>query len=162
MKKFMVAILIVAAFIAGFYVGNIQGSSQVAESNNSQAKVEKPFVKFKDHHENLDSILQVTKEQKKSLELGRQKGDSTFKILKGKKQNAEKILAESIEAEDSLAIENAKILVLELEKEMLNQRVNGMKEFSKILTKDQMKKFNDFIKKNRQKRHPIKNQLGNI
>lgn len=103
---------------------------------------------FKGHMspETMDSLLQVTPEQKAALEANRVKGDSIFKDLRTQKHDAEKALGAALESGDQKAIDAAKAQVLEADKALLEHRVNGVQGLAKILTKDQLDKFNQFHK----------------
>jgi phosphoheptose isomerase len=56
----------------------------------------------------IDSLLQVTPEQKAALDANRAKGDSIFRELRTQKHDAEKALGEALEKNDAAAIEAAK------------------------------------------------------
>ena len=89
----------------------------------------------------MDSVLQVTHEQKAALEQQRKLMDSTFKALRKQKKEAEKALREALDANDDKKIATAKASILKAQEALLNHRINGVKEFNKILTKEQLEKF---------------------
>ncbi len=94
----------------------------------------------------MDSLLQVTPEQKATLEASRAKGDSIFKELRKQKHEAEKALGEALESKDSAGIDAAKAKVLDADKALLEHRINGMQALAGILTAEQLEKFNAFHK----------------
>ena len=103
--------------------------------------------KFKGpNFEVIDSLLQVTPEQKAAIEESRVKGDSIFKELRKQKHEAEKALGEALESRDAASIDAAKAKVLEVDKALLEHRINGMAALGKILTAEQLEKFNAFHK----------------
>ena len=108
----------------------------------------------------IDSLLQVTPEQKESLDANRAKGDSIFKELRKQKHDAEKALGEALESGDQAATENAKAKVLDADKALLEHRINGVQSLAKVLSKEQLEKFNQFHKermkefKDRRKKGP--------
>jgi len=99
----------------------------------------------------IDSLLQVTPEQKAAIEAGRVKGDSIFKDLRKNKHEAEKALGEALESGDNKAIDEAKAKVLEADKALLEHRINGVKALAKILSKEQRDKFNQIHKEQMKK-----------
>ena len=94
----------------------------------------------------IDSLLQVTPEQKAAIEASRVKGDSIFKVLRQQKRDAERALGEALESKDSAGIDAAKARVLDVDKSLLEHRINGMAALGKILTAEQLEKFNNFHK----------------
>lgn len=92
----------------------------------------------------IDSLLQVTPEQKESLDANRAKGDSIFKELRKQKHSAEKALGEALDSRDPAKIEAAKALVLEADKALLEHRINGVNTLAKVLTPEQFEKFSQF------------------
>jgi len=103
-------------------------------------KFDKKFD-FKKGSAFMDSVLQVTHEQKAALEQQRKATDSTFKILRKQKKEAEKALREALDRNDDKQIAAAKASILKAQEALLNHRINGVKEFNKILTKEQLEKF---------------------
>ena len=99
----------------------------------------------------IDSLLQVTPEQKAAIEASRVKGDSIFKDLRKNKHEAEKALGEALESSDSKAIDEAKAKVLEADKALLEHRINGVNALAKILSKEQLDKFNQIHKEQMKK-----------
>ena len=101
--------------------------------------------------ETIDSLLQVTPEQKAAIEASRAKGDSIFKDLRKNKHEAEKALGEALESADKAKIDAAKAQVLEADKALLEHRINGVAALAGILSKEQMDKFNQFHKEQMKK-----------
>lgn len=111
-----------------------------------------PGPKFKGpNFEVIDSLLQVTPEQKAAIEENRVKGDSIFKELRKNKHEAEKALGAALESRNEANIEAAKAKVLEADKALLEHRINGMAALGKILTAEQLEKFNAFHKEQMKK-----------
>ena len=110
---------------------------------------------FKGHMnpEVIDSLLQVTPEQKAALDANRAKGDSIFKELRKQKHDAEKALGEALESNEASAIESAKAKVLDADKALLEHRIKGVAALSKIFSKEQRDKFNQFRKEQMKKAH---------
>ena len=96
---------------------------------------------FKKGEAFMDSVLQVTHEQKTALEQQRRVTDSTFKALRKQKKEAEKSLREALDANDDKKIATAKAEILKAQEALLNHRIKGVKDFNKILTKEQLEKF---------------------
>ena len=94
----------------------------------------------------MDSLLQVTPEQKSAIEASRVKGDSIFKVLRQQKHDAERALGEALESKDAAGIDAAKARVLDVDKSLLEHRINGMQALAGILTAEQLEKFNNFHK----------------
>lgn len=109
--------------------------------------------KFKGHMnpEVIDSLLQVTPEQKAALDANRAKGDSIFRELRTQKHDAEKALGEALEKNDAAAIESAKAKVLDADRSLLEHRINGVAALSKVLSQEQLEKFNKFRKEQMKK-----------
>ena len=101
--------------------------------------------------EMIDSLLQVTPEQKAAIEASRAKGDSIFKDLRKNKHEAEKALGEALESADKAKIDAAKAQVLEADKALLEHRINGVAALAGILSKEQLDKFNQFHKEQMKK-----------
>ena len=99
----------------------------------------------------IDSVLEVTPEQKAALDANRAKGDSIFKELWAQKHDAEKALGEALEKNDAKAIETAKAKVLDADKSLLEHRINGVAALGKILSQEQLEKFNQFRKEQMKK-----------
>lgn len=96
---------------------------------------------FKKGEAFMDSVLQVTHEQKTALEQQRHFMDSTFKILRKQKKEAERSLRDALDANDDKKIAAAKAEILKAQEALLNHRIKGVKDFNKILTKEQLEKF---------------------
>ena len=109
--------------------------------------------KFKGHMnpEVIDSLLQVTPEQKAALNANRAKGDSIFRELRTQKHDAEKALGEALEKNDAAAIESAKAKVLDADRSLLEHRINGVAALGKVLSQEQLEKFNKFRKEQMKK-----------
>ena len=97
----------------------------------------------------MDSVLQVTHEQKAALEQQRKTMDSTFKAIRKQKKEAEKTLREALDANDDKKIAAAKADILKAQEALLNNRIKGVKDFNKILTKEQLEKFKNFQKEHK-------------
>lgn len=165
--KLFVASLIVFAASVGFFAGSFcnrpcpKGPMAVEGANPPPPKFDGkaphefgkgPRGDFKGPSpEVIDSLLQVTPEQKAALEKNRAETDSAFKELRKNKFEAEKALGEALESEDSAAIETAKAKVLEADKALLDHRVNSVAALGKILNKEQREKFRAFHKENMKK-----------
>jgi Spy/CpxP family protein refolding chaperone len=89
----------------------------------------------------MDSVLQVSHEQKAALEKQRRSVDSTFKVLRKQKKEAEKALRDALDNNDEAKIAAAKKDILKAQEALLNLRVDGVKGLNKILTKEQQEKF---------------------
>lgn len=98
------------------------------------------------HIAEMDSVMQVTPEQKEALKTNRAMTDSTFKVLGKQKMEADKAFREALESGDSEKINAAKANVLTAEEAMLNQRAASFTELAKILTPEQREKFRTFRK----------------
>lgn len=98
------------------------------------------------HIAEMDSVMQVTPEQKEALKANRAMTDSTFKVLGKQKMEADKAFREALENGDSEKINAAKAKVLTAEEAMLNQRAASFTELAKILTPEQREKFRTFRK----------------
>lgn len=94
----------------------------------------------------MDSILQVTHEQRAALDQQRIVMDSTFKELRKQKKDAEKALHKALDSNDEKQIAAAKASILKAQEALLDHRINGVKNFNKILTKEQLEKFKSFHK----------------
>ena len=110
------------------------------EGNPFDKKFDKKFD-FKKDSDFMDSVLQVTHEQKAALEQQRKVMDSTLKVLRKQKKEAEKALREALDSNDEKKIAAAKGGILKAQEALLNHRISGVKEFNKILTKEQLEKF---------------------
>lgn len=114
----------------------------------------------KDFHKNMerhiaemDSVMQVTPEQKEALEANRATTDSTFKVLRKQKMEADKAFREALESGNAEKINAAKAQVLAAEEASLSQREASFTELAKILTPEQREKFRSFRKAKFQKRN---------
>jgi len=164
-SKIFTASIVVLALALGFFLGKVTGTcchghAPQAATEAEIAPDDRPDIgprgKFRGKHDRkfnsekniaiMDSILQVTPEQKKLLEENRVKGDSVFKALRQQKHEAEKTLGQALENKDEGAITAAKAMILEVEKAMLENRINGVRALSKIFSDEQFKKFNEYHK----------------
>ncbi len=155
-SKLFIAGLIILALAAGFFLGSFcrqcppPKPGPVPEGFEAKAphgeKSGKKDFKHRMDIAAMDSLLQVTPEQKAALEANRIKGDSIFKDLRKQKHDAEKALGAALESKDEANINAAKALVLEADKALLEHRINGMQALAGILTAEQLEKFNAFHK----------------
>jgi Spy/CpxP family protein refolding chaperone len=124
------------------------GNHHMGEHKGPHGDFKGPGPRFKGKMDfaEMDSLLQVTPEQKAAIEASRVKGDSIFKVLRQQKHDAERALGEALESKDSAGIDAAKAKVLEADKALLEHRINGMAALGKILTAEQLEKFNNFHK----------------
>ena len=99
----------------------------------------------------IDSMLEVTPEQKAALDANRAKGDSIFKELRKQKLDAEKALGMALEKNVAEEIETAKIQVLDADKALLEHRIKGVAALTKILSPEQRAKFDQYRKEQREK-----------
>ena len=107
---------------------------------------ESPRFKAKFNPALIDSMLEVTPEQKAALDANRAKGDSIFKDLRKQKHAAEKALGEALEKNVASEIEAAKLQVLDADKALLEHRIKGVAALTKILTPEQRTKFDQYRK----------------
>lgn len=103
------------------------------------------------HIAEMDSVMQVTPEQKEALKANRTVMDSTFKTLGKQKMEADKAFRDALESGDAGKINEAKAKVLMAEEAMLNQRAVSFTELAKILSPEQREKFRAFRKAKFQK-----------
>lgn len=101
----------------------------------------------------MDSLLQVTPEQKTSLEKQRNEMDQSFKEFRKQKMEAERDLKQALDSGDSVKINEAKSKVLAAQENLLNKRIEGVRDFRKILTAEQLEKFHAFEKERFEKFH---------
>ena len=157
--KLFAASLVVFALTLGFFLGNICSKNDCCCNKAEMACCKKmegmcnKGPKFKGHMnpEVIDSLLQVTSEQKAALDANRAKGDSIFRDLRKQKHDAEKALGEALESDNAAAIDAAKAKVLEADKALLEHRINGVAALSKIFSKEQREKFNQYRKEQMKK-----------
>ena len=107
---------------------------------------ESPRFKAKFNPALIDSMLEVSPEQKAALDANRAKGDSIFKDLRKQKHDAEKALGEALEKNVASEIEAAKLQVLDADKALLEHRIKGVAALTKILTPEQRTKFDQYRK----------------
>ena len=129
------------------------GNHHMGEHKGPHGDFKGPGPRFKGKMDfaEMDSLLQVTPEQKATIEASRTKGDSLFKDLRKNKHEAEKALGEALESGDKNAIETAKAKVLDADRALLEHRINGVQTLAGILSKEQFDKFNQFHKEQMKK-----------
>lgn len=129
------------------------GNHHMGEHKGPHGDFKGPGPRFKGKMDfaEMDSLLQVTPEQKAAIEASRTKGDSLFKDLRKNKHEAEKALGEALESGDKNAIETAKAKVLDADRALLEHRINGVQTLAGILSKEQFNKFNQFHKEQMKK-----------
>ncbi len=129
------------------------GNHHMGEHKGPHGDFKGPGPRFKGKMDfaEMDSLLQVTPEQKAAIEASRTKGDSLFKDLRKNKHEAEKALGEALESGDKNAIETAKAKVLDADRALLEHRINGVQTLAGILSKEQFDKFNQFHKEQMKK-----------
>ena len=166
--KIFVASLIVLACAVGFFLGTYCSvhccHKHSCDRMDAPEKVAAaPEGHFKKGHEGMgfqknwphpamfDSLLQVTPEQKTALEKHREETGKAFKELFGQKMSAEKELKEALDSGDEAKIEAAKVKILDAQKALLDNRIEGVKSINQILTKEQQEKFRQVLKENIEK-----------
>jgi len=112
--------------------------------------------------EYLDSLLQVTAEQKAKIEVQRTAMDSSVKAARQQKKDADKQLREAMEKGDMEQIKTAKANILAAQSLLLDLRVQGFVDLSQILTKEQMEKFRAFNEEQQKKNSERKGPKGNM
>lgn len=161
-SKLFIASIVVLALAIGFFLGSFCGHRCYPQHPGTppvsiEEKIPASEVPHGEFHGKkdfkhrmdfaaMDSLLQVTPEQKAAIEANRAKGDSIFKELRKQKHEAEKALGEALESRDAAGIDAAKAKVLEADKALLEHRINGMAALGNILTPEQLAKFNAFHK----------------
>lgn len=101
--------------------------------------------------EYLDSLLQVTPEQKTLLAQQKAAMDSTSKAIGKQRRDAEKMLREALDSNNDEQINTAKAAISAAQSAMLDHRVNNHKQLASILSAEQMEKFRAFHKENMKK-----------
>ena len=166
--KLFVASLIVLACAVGFFLGTCCSvhccPKHSCDRMDAPEKVAAPHDgHFKKGHEGMgfqknwphpamfDSLLQVTPEQKTALEKHREETGKAFKEHFGQKMSAEKELKDARDSGDEAQIEAAKVKILDAQKALLDNRIEGVKSINKILTKEQQEKFRQVLKENIEK-----------
>ncbi len=166
--KIFVASLIVLACAVGFFLGTCCSvhccHKHSCDRMDAPEKVAAaPEGHFKKGHEGMgfqknwphpamfDSLLQVTPEQKTALDKHREETGKAFKELFGQKMSAEKELKEALDSGDEAKIEAAKVKILDAQKALLDNRIEGVKSINQILTKEQQEKFRQVLKENIEK-----------
>lgn len=173
MKKMFLASVVLLACSIGFFLGGIClskphgicqntqmaqpmkkiGNEDSNKKGEKKARPEKP--KFS--KEKLDSLLQITEEQRAKLDDRKKGQDSLFKALKKEHREAEKELRHALEADtlndDSISIAKEKLNAVQ--KKELELRIEGAKFLSEVLSieqRNQMKKFHEKAKKHAMKK----------
>ena len=167
--KIFVASLIVLACAVGFFLGTCcsvhcchkhscdrmgapeKVAAEPHEGHFKKGHEGKGFQKNWPHPAMFDSLLQVTPEQKTALDKHREETGKAFKELFGQKMSAEKELKEALDSGDEAKIEAAKVKILDAQKALLDNRIEGVKSINKILTKEQQEKFRQVLKENIEK-----------
>lgn len=160
--KLFIASIILLASSAGFFLGALSfGNNDKVASEVTVPAEKNPVKAHKKHHKEkpsfksesafMDSALQITSEQKVALEKQRIFMDSSFKTLYKQKKHAEKSLSKALIEKDSLNIALARENILKAQEAMLDLRIAGVKNWNKILTKEQIEKFKQ-IKQERKKK----------
>lgn len=159
--KLFIASIVILACSVGFFLGafsfskSAKAESEMTAANEiAQAKVHKKHHKekptFKTESAFMDSILQITSEQKAALDSQRVSMDSSFKAIYKQKKDAEKELRSALVEKDSAKLAVARAAILKTQESMLDLRIQGVKNWHRILTKEQIEKFNQ-VKKEHQK-----------
>lgn len=168
--KIFIASIIIFACSVGFFFGAtymrpcLNGNPPCTKANSYKQEDFKPiekrdFKKQKKYRQAMmDSILQVTPEQKTALDLHRNKMDSSFKILHQQKNEAEKELKLALDSNKADQINAIKAKILAIQESLLDNRINGINELNSILTKEQIIIFHDFKKKRFEKKHRARQQ----
>ena len=94
----------------------------------------------------MDSLLQLTPEQKAAMDKNRENMEQSFKELRKQKMEAEKALKEALDSGDEAKVKEAKGKILAAQEALLNNRIEGVSNLNKILTKEQQEKFQQFQK----------------
>ena len=161
--KLFIASLIVLACAVGFFLGtcctmhcchkhscdSMGAPEKVAaphEAHHKKKHEDKGFQKNWPHPAMFDSLLQVTPEQKIALEKHREETGKAFKEFFGQKMSAEKELKEALDSGDEAKIEAAKVKILDAQKALLDNRIEGVKSINKILTQEQQEKFRQILR----------------
>ena len=161
--KIFIASLIVLACAVGFFLGtcccvhcchkhpcdSVGAPEKVAASphdgHHKKGHEDKGFQKNWPHPAMFDSLLQVTPEQKTALEKHREETGKAFKEHFGQKMSAEKELKEALDSGDEAKIEAAKVKILDAQKALLDNRIEGVKSINQILTQEQQEKFRQIL-----------------
>lgn len=157
--KLFIASIVVFACAVGFFAGSLcfgpKGpcSKGMMPPPGFEGKGPHGHRGFKVSPEHLDSLLQVTAEQKVLIEKQRTAMDSAMKAARQQKQEADKQLRDAMENGDAEKLKAAKASVLAAQSLQLDLRVQGYTELSNILSKEQMEKFRAFHKENMEKKH---------
>jgi len=93
----------------------------------------------------MDSALGLSEEQIKNLHENGQKRDSIHRAIHRQIKETEATLHKLLGAEsiDEAALQNVRAKLLQLNEERLDQRIEDVKLFKKVLTADQVKKFSE-------------------
>lgn len=156
--KLLIASVIILACSVGFFAGAsifqspFVKAKTIGAKSNDYHRFERREARRPDRQRNrfsLDSILQVTPEQRIKLDSHRLKNDSLRFSLTNEFKIAEVALQEALGSKpiDEGKVETARKKLLELSEKRLNQRIAGMRFFTETLTPEQYKSFNHFHKR---------------
>ena len=169
--KLFIASLIVLACAVGFFIGTCCGAHccpmrhcdhmgapgkmmpppPPTKADFKKGPEDKGFHKKWPHPAMYDSLLQLTPEQKTTLEKHRDEMGKAFKDLRGNKMEAEKELKEALDSGDTSKIEAAKGKILTAMEALLNKRIEGVKSINQILTQEQQEKFRQILREYHEK-----------
>lgn len=161
--KIFIASLIVLACSVGFFLGSLcchnPGICPKASCEkmmplppSTQGEMSRKDFGGKDFHKRgpdpaiLDSILQLSPEQKAAMDKNRETMEQSFRELRKQKMEAEKELKDALDSSDETKIEEAKGKILAAQEALLSNRINGVSNLNKILTKEQQERFQQFQK----------------
>lgn len=154
-SKFLIASIVVLACAVGIFIGAVFIGGGPGMGPKCPPRIDMPMPKpapdmGKKQPQmpppDIDSILQITSEQKGKIVAQRERQDSLFKVLRKQKHEAEVALREALEAGtiDTKKVEDAKSKLLDAQKALVELRIEGVSELSKILTKEQFAQFQKF------------------
>ncbi|WP_297983261.1 Spy/CpxP family protein refolding chaperone, partial [uncultured Methanobrevibacter sp.] len=142
--KLFIASLLVLACAVGFFLGATcygiphfchkapcqKGMAKELPINHNHGDKQKDLDKEKLHKgpgpAEMDSILQVTPEQKAELDKFRESMEQSFKVLRKQKMDAEKTLKDALDNGDEAKIGEAKAQILAAQEALLNNRIEGV------------------------------------
>lgn len=161
--KIFIASLIVLACSVGFFLGSLccHGPQMCPKAPCAkmmppppppQGDMPRKDIGGPDFHKKgpnpavMDSLLQLTPEQKAAMDKNRETMEQSFKELRKQKMEAEKALKEALDSGDEAKVKEAKGKILAAQEALLNNRIEGVSNLNKILTKEQQEKFQQFQK----------------
>lgn len=161
--KIFIASLIVLACSVGFFLGSLcchnpgfcpkaPCAKMMPPPPPPQGEMPRKDFGGPDFHQKgpnpaiMDSMLQLTPEQKAAMDKNRETMEQSFKELRKQKMEAEKVLKEALDSGDETKIAEAKGKILAAQEALLNNRIEGVSSLNKILTKEQQEKFQQFQK----------------